>query len=96
MYLICLSAYTDENAIEQEERDEIKRIVIELVDLLQDAINKPNFWRGRNAEIRKLHGKIDDLLDFSGVDAIATVHQKLSSEIMSLAKRRHNELLSEE
>jgi type I restriction enzyme R subunit len=94
--IICLSAYTDENAIEQEERDEIKRIVIELVDLLQDAINKPNFWKGRESEIRKLQGEIDDLLDFSGVDAIATVHQKLSSEIMSLAKRRHNELLSEE
>ncbi len=74
-------------------KESIKPITIKLVKLLQDAINKPDFWKGRESEIRKLQGEIDDLLDFSNVEAISKAHARLSIELMSLAKRRHHELL---
>lgn len=90
--LILISAYTDYDEALLH-KDPIKPIAIELVKLLQDAINKPDFWKGRDSEIRKLHGKIDDLLDFSGVPAVSEAHERLSTELMSLAKRRHHELL---
>tara|TARA_R110002073_G_scaffold312586_4_gene484122 strand:+ start:22684 stop:26031 length:3348 start_codon:yes stop_codon:yes gene_type:complete len=88
---IIFSAFKDES-LKEEEKEALKALTIELVHLLQDAINKPNFWKGRAAEIRKLQGEIDDMLDFSGIEEVAKLHSKLSIEIMNLAKRRHQEL----
>ena len=89
--LVLLNAYEDDT-IEKSEKKAVKIIVANLVDVLQDAINKPNFWKGRESEIRKLQGEIDDLLDFSGIEALSSIHAKLSNEILNLAKRRHQEL----
>ena len=88
---IIFNAYNDEE-VSVEQKEKIKALVIKLVSLLRVAIDKPNFWTGREAEIRKLQGDIDDLLDFSDIDSIAKMHSKLSVEIMNLAKRRHQEL----
>ena len=88
---VIFSAFNDET-ISDEEKVKLKALTIELVNLLQDAINKPNFWKGRAAEIRKLQGEIDDMLDFSGIEKVAKLHSKLSVELMNLAKRRHLEL----
>ena len=92
--LVLLNAYEDDT-IEESEKEAVKIIVANLVDVLQDAINKPNFWKGRESEIRKLQGEIDDLLDFSGIEALSSIHVKLSTEILNLAKRRHQELIEE-
>jgi len=92
--LVLLNAYED-STIEESEKEAVKIIVANLVDVLQDAINKPNFWKGRESEIRKLQGEIDDLLDFSGIEALSSIHAKLSTEILNLAKRRHEELTGE-
>lgn len=92
---IMITAY-DEDPINDTEKEKVKKLVVDLVDVLQDAINKPNFWKGRDSEIRKLQGEIDDLLDFSGVEVLSKIHARLSIEIMSLARKRHKELLSEE
>ena len=67
---IIFNAYNDEE-VSVEEKEKIKALVIKLVSLLRVAIDKPNFWTGREAEIRKLQGDIDDLLDFSDIDSIA-------------------------
>lgn len=92
--LLIINAYKDQ-APDDEEKEALKSIVSSLVSQLQDAINKPNFWKGRDSEIRKLQGEIDDLLDFSAIDALSSKHAKLSVEIMNLAKRRHQELTKE-
>lgn len=92
--LILLTTYK-EVEITEEDKEAVKALVIEIVSLLKDAINKPNFWKERDAEIRKLQGELDDLLDFCDVDALSANHAKLSVEIMSLAKRRHEELTGE-
>ncbi|MBI9041960.1 HsdR family type I site-specific deoxyribonuclease [Lutibacter sp.] len=91
---IMFTAYNDE-LIEETEKEKIKELTIKIVAVLQDAVNKPKFWSDRDAEIRKLQGELDDLLDFSGIEVISDLHEKLSVEIMSLAKKRHQELTSE-
>jgi type I restriction enzyme R subunit len=88
---IAFGAFNDEE-INDADKEALKKLTIEIVHLLQDAINKPNFWKGRAAEIRKLQGEIDDMLDFSGIEKVIKLHSKLSVEIMNLAKRRHQEL----
>jgi len=89
--LIMMNAF-EGDTLSEEENDELKNLVRELVHLLRDAINKPNFWKDRSAEIRKLEGEVDDLLDFSGIESVSQMHERLSLEIMSLAEKRHNEL----
>lgn len=84
----------DDQEIDHPIKESVKTVVIELVDLLQEAVNKPNFWKSREAEIRKLHGEIDDLFDFCGIDEISQVHARLTVEIINLAKRRHAELIA--
>jgi len=90
--LIVMNTYGDEKPSE-EENAIIIELIIELIGMLQNSINKPNFWRERDAEIRKLQGEIDDMLDFSGIDLLSNKKERLSIEIMNLAKRRHNELI---
>lgn len=92
--LLILNAY-EGIEIDNQEKEAVKLLIVELVDMLQDAINKPNFWKGRESEIRKLEGEIDDLLDFSGIVVLSDRHARLSIEIMNLAKRRHKELTTE-
>ncbi len=75
------------------EKEELKNLVKDLVVLLQDAINKPNFWKGRPSEIRKLQGRIEDEISFVSLEVVAKQYAKLSVEIMNLAKRRNDELL---
>jgi type I restriction enzyme, R subunit len=89
--IICMSVYKD-NGVPEEENEALKKLVSEVVDLLQDAINKPNFWQGRSSEIRTLQGAIEDMFDFSDISELAKLSEKLTVDVMSLAQRRHNEL----
>ncbi|QGK73189.1 type I restriction endonuclease subunit R [Flavobacterium sp. SLB02] len=89
--LIVMNVYGDEKP-DEEDNTIIIELVGELVKKLQEAINKPNFWKEREAEIRKLQGEIDDMFDFSGIDTLSATKERLSIEIMNLAKRRHIEL----
>jgi type I restriction enzyme R subunit len=88
---INFSVFQDEN-ISEEEKVALKALTVELVQTLQEAINKPNFWKGRAAEIRKLQGEVEDLISFSNLEKVSKMHAKLSVELMNLAKRRHQEL----
>lgn len=90
--LIVMNTF-DNEAPNREENTIIVELVKELVNKLHNTINKPNFWKERGAEIRKLQGEIDDMLDFSGIDNIYLSKERLSIEIMNLAKKRHNELI---
>ncbi|MEP2280148.1 HsdR family type I site-specific deoxyribonuclease [Maribacter sp.] len=89
---IVFSAFQDES-LSTSDKEALKLLTIELVNVLKNEIDKPNFWKGRAAEIRKLQGELDDMLDFSGIEKVSKLHSKLSVEIMNLAKRRHKELI---
>lgn len=88
---INFTVFQDET-ISEEEKVALKALTVELVKTLQEATNKPNFWKGRAAEIRKLQGEVEDLISFSNLEKVSKMHAKLSVELMNLAKRRHQEL----
>jgi type I restriction enzyme, R subunit len=71
--------------------DEIKKIVIEIVQTLREKMNIPNFWK-KPSEVKKLKGIIDDKLDFCDIDAFSDKHEKICAEILSLAKKIGNKL----
>lgn len=91
--LIVMNTYLEEKPNE-DENTIIIELVTDLVNLLQNSINKPNYWKERDAEIRKLQGEIDDMLDFSDIEKLSDSKERLSIEIMNLAKRRNNELIN--
>lgn len=88
---INFSVFQDE-IISDEEKVALKALTVELVKTLIEATNKPNFWKGRAAEIRKLQGEVEDLISFCNLEKVSKMHAKLSVELMNLAKRRHQEL----
>ena len=92
--LIIESAYEDV-VINDDEMEKLKELTKSIVELLKDAIDKPDFWRSRDSEIRKLRGELDDILDFCDIEQVSNAHEKISVEVMTLAKRRHDELTGE-
>ena len=89
-----LSDIYTKNVLLNEEKEELKKLVKKLIVILQDAINKPDFWTTRESEIRRLRGIIDDEFDFCIIEIISQRHELLSTETLNLARRRHQELLS--
>lgn len=96
--LIVMSAYPESEVFDAD-KEAVKALVIEIVALLKDAISKPNFWKDRESDIRKLQGELDDIIswnrDFNIPELISASSEKLSVEIMNLAKKRHQELTGE-
>ncbi len=83
-----------EGVVPEDDKVQLKKIVAEAVHLLQDAINKPNFWEGRKSDIRSLQGAIEDHFNlFSDISVISEMHERLTVDIMSLAQKRHKELI---
>jgi len=81
--------------INEKEKVKIKSLLHSLIPQLQEAMTLPEFWRTRDSEIRKLRGELDDMLEYSGIPAVAAKHEKLTSEIINLAKKRHQEITGE-
>lgn len=89
--IIQLYAY-DNKDLPAEQIEEIKELVGKIVEELQKRIDIINFWKKAH-EVQQLETEIDDLLDFCGIAAIEEKHQKITTEILTLAKKRHDDLI---
>ena len=78
--------------IPQEHSEQIKQLVVELLEKLHRTIGIVNFW-GNPTEVSKLRGELSDLLLFSGIDEIADKCEKIVTEITALAKVREKDIL---
>lgn len=90
--IILLNSFGD-TEIKINTKTEIAELVIRIVDELQKSIDVINFWK-KSSRVRTLQGAVDDILEFSGIDEIKENHDKISTEILALAKKRHNDLIS--
>ena len=90
--LIQLYAY-DNVELPKDKIEPIKELIGNVVEELQKRIDIVNFWEKAH-EVQLLEREVDDLLDFCGVDEIAEKHEKITTEILALAKKRHNDLIS--
>jgi len=78
--------------IRDDQKEQLKALTRELIVILQDAINKPNFWKDRSTEIRNLEGEIEDFFDFSGISEIEENYKTLTLDVLKLTRKRHKEL----
>lgn len=84
-------------AFEGKEPDEktaqkVAGMVEEIVEELQKTIDVINFWKKR-ARVRKLEGIIEDILSFSGLKEISNFCKRIATEILNLARKRHDDLI---
>ena len=78
--------------VDEKISPKVAGLVKEIVEELQKTIDVINFWQ-KQARVRKLEGIIEDILSFSGVDEIIKSYKKITTEILNLACKRHDDLV---
>lgn len=91
-YDVILMHAVDSADIDEKTQKRVAGLVAEIVEELQKTIDVINFWN-KQSRVRKLQGIIDDILSFCGINEIVCVHEKISTEILSLARKRHEDLI---
>ena len=74
------------------DRGPLKKLMISIVDLLQDTIGVLDFWK-KPIEVKKLRGNIDTEILLANIPALGARHERLAVEIVKLAEKRHQELI---
>ena len=89
--IILMYAY-EEQAVDVKTGQKVTGLVKEIVEELQKTIDVINFWQ-KQTRVRKLEGIIEDILSFSGVNEIEKDYKRITTEILNLARRRHENLV---
>ena len=86
-----LDSNAKENAFYIKKDPEVINLIIDVVQLLREKLQIPNFWK-RPSEVKKLQGEIDDKLDFCGIKEIGSMHERICTDILSLAEKREQDI----
>lgn len=78
--------------VPQEHDDSMKKLMSRIVEILQETIGIIDFWNNPS-EQRRLRGVLTDALLLADIPEVTLSCERLSVEIMKLAKNRHAELL---
>ena len=81
-------------SLPEDKAAKMKPLMSNVVDLLQDTIGIIEFWNNP-AEQKRLRGELADVLLLAEIEEITDNFERLSVEIMKLAKNRHSELLKD-
>lgn len=81
-------------APEQPTRERCKTITAEIIEKLESTIGFIDFWN-RAYDIDKMKSEISDVLPLSKITPLIGPREKIATEIMALAKRRHNQLIGQ-
>lgn len=71
----------------------IRQMVTESVALIKERISIINFWKN-GYEIDRMKGELSDLFLMTNIDDIIFAEEQLVTDITSLAKARHKDILS--
>lgn len=80
------------NKIDRDTRDKCKVINSELIEKLGSNIGIINFW-DKDHEIDQIKGEMSDVILFSSIPELIAVSDLICTEIMALAKKRHNQII---
>lgn len=80
------------NEVEKTTRDKCKKVNAELIEKLESNIGIINFW-DKEHEIEKIKGEMSDTLLFSGIAELIAASDQICTDIMALAKKRHNQII---
>ena len=89
--LILLYAFEGKE-VDKDTSKQIQELVSVIVDELQKRIHIINFWK-KPTDIQELEGAISDEIEFCGIDEISDKFEKITTEVIALAKKRHDNLI---
>ena len=72
-------------------KSKFKILMETLVELIQETIGSIDFWQNQDKQ-KKLRGLIKTEITKAGLDELKLNRERVSVEIMKLAKNRHDEL----
>lgn len=85
-------AFTEKKPTD-EVKEQIKKLIFNIVDVIILEINKVGFWGNPHKE-KQLRAHIDDLLLYSNISNIVDKKEQIVSDFIKLAKNRTKELTS--
>lgn len=91
-YDVVLMIAFDGKPVDAKVTQKIAGLVDEIVEELQKTIDVINFWK-KLPRVRKLEGIIEDILSFSGIDEVVATYKRVTTEILNLARKRHDDLV---
>jgi type I restriction enzyme R subunit len=90
-YLVQLAFDGGEAPAESEAR--AQHLAAEVVSLIRRTINVLDFWQ-KPIEVKRLRGEIDTAILLTDIPELIERHERLAVEIVKLAEKRHEELVS--
>ena len=81
----------DQGDMPSQDRQQLKELMLRIVDLLQDSIGIIDFWK-KPIEVKRLRGNIDTEILLANIPQLAEQHERIAVEIVKLAEKRHEEL----
>jgi type I restriction enzyme, R subunit len=69
-----------------------KALMVQIVDLLQETIGTIDFWQSTDKQ-KRLRGEIKTAIGRAKIDGLSALRERVTVEVMKLAKNRHDELL---
>ncbi len=91
-YDYVLQLAYDGGKVPADDRTQLKKLMLRIVEMLQDTIDVLDFWK-KPIEVKKLRGNIDTEILLADLPALNAKHERLAVEIVKLAEKRHNELI---
>lgn len=91
-YDVVLMIAFDGKPVDDKVTQKIAGLVEEIVEELQKTIDVINFWK-KLPRVRKLEGIIEDILSFSGIVEVVATYKRVTTEILNLARKRHDDLV---
>ena len=71
----------------------LKQLIQRIVARLQDTIDVLDFWK-KPIEVKRLRGNIDTEILLADIPALNDRHERIAVEIVKLAEKRHEDLVS--
>lgn len=90
-YDYVLQLAYDSGTVPLDDRAPLKKLMLRIVDMLQDTIGVLDFWK-KPIEVKKLRGNIDTEILVANIPALNGKHERLAVEIVKLAEKRDVEL----
>jgi type I restriction enzyme R subunit len=91
-YDYVLQLAFDGGEVPVEHRAALKKLMLRIVELLQNTIDVLDFWK-KPIEVKKLRGNIDTEILLADIPALSAKHERIAVEVVKLAEKRHEELI---
>ncbi len=82
----------DQGEVPSQSKEQMKQLMGSIVEILQNMIGSIDFWHNPDKQ-KQLRSEIKTKLTLSGIAELKQNRERITVEIMKLAKNRHDELL---